>query len=85
MDTVPQYVALGDVNGDQQLDVVVTNKTSKTLTVLLGDGKGGFNSSSSLTLDGQPGSVALGDFNGDGQLDIAATTTISYYSYIAGN
>lgn len=40
--------------------------------VLLGDGKGGFQSSSTLTLPGRAGGLAAADLDGDGKLDLLA-------------
>ena len=70
-------IAVGDFNGDGKLDLAVAGRsisgTSGTLTILFGDGAGGFIPApgSPLTLPSIPASLAAGDFNGDGKLDIA--------------
>ena len=75
----PMSVAMGDLNGDGNLDLVVANRCGNdescqspgTVSILLGDGKGNFSLASSVATDGAPWSVAVGDFNGDGKLDLA--------------
>ncbi len=67
-----------DFNQDGFTDLAVDNYgdindyTSQTLTLLLGDGKGGFEVAGAPTqLGDAPHDLALGDFNGDGTIDIA--------------
>src|SRR5208283_737119 len=69
----PQSVAVGDFNGDGKLDLAIANRGSNTVTVLLGNGTGGFKAApgSPFPAGTQPYSVAVGDFNGDGKLDLA--------------
>jgi hypothetical protein len=38
----PSSVAIGDVNGDGKPDLAVANASSNTISVLLGNGAGGF-------------------------------------------
>lgn len=70
----PQGVALGDLNGDKNLDIVVANEgnvgTNVYVTVLFGDGTGHFNSPINY-LAVASHSLLLADFNHDGKLDIA--------------
>ena len=76
-------VALGDLNGDGKLDLVVVNDCGvvpidsegncpyATVDVMFGNGDGTFGPPVSHQLDGwQPVSVALRDLNGDGKSDI---------------
>ena len=69
----PLSVAVGDFNGDGKPDLAVVNRVSDNVTVLLGDGSGGFTavSSGALFPGFYPLSVAVGDFNGDGKPDLA--------------
>jgi hypothetical protein len=71
-------LAIGDMNGDHILDLVVTNQTSTggngTLGVLLGNGDGTFQPALVTNFsDFDQEAVALGDFNKDGKLDAAVT------------
>ncbi len=63
-------VALGDIDGDGDLDAVVVNNWS-TQTVWLNDGSGAFSAHPTTpTFGGGPSTaVALGDIDGDGDLD----------------
>jgi hypothetical protein len=71
---LPNDIAIGDFNRDAKLDLAVANHEEKHLTVLLGDGNGGFTSApnSPVTLEVRPHvhGVATGDLNSDGNLDL---------------
>ena len=62
-------VALGDVDGDGDLDAVVANDSAQN-ALWLNDGAGGFSDSGQSLGGGAAQSVALGDLDGDGDLDI---------------
>ncbi|MCX5384171.1 FG-GAP-like repeat-containing protein [Streptomyces sp. NBC_00083] len=68
--TSPQGIASADLDGDGHLDLITSNSSSGTLSVLLGDGHGGFGTASSVpagvTL---PSRLTLADVNEDGRLD----------------
>jgi hypothetical protein len=70
----PNDIAVGDLNGDGNLDLVIANTETPFLTVLLGDGQGGFRPSphSPFATRSFPHvhGVAVGDFTGDGKLDV---------------
>jgi len=68
----PNGVALGDLNGDGRLDVVVANAdVSGTVAVLLGNGDGTLQTAVTYPAGAYPEFVILADFNGDGHLDVA--------------
>jgi hypothetical protein len=69
--TNPTAVALGTLDGDAHLDVVVANAGSDDVTVLLGDGDGTFTSAPTVADGSEPLDVAVGDVNGDQILDLA--------------
>jgi hypothetical protein len=71
----PYPHAVGDVNKDGHLDIVTPNVGSNNLTILLGDGRGGFTPSakSPYAVENRPYYVAVGDVSGDGKPDLVTT------------
>jgi len=67
----PISVAIGDLNGDGNADLVVTNYLDDKVSVLLGNGRGGFGSKADFPTGSIPWTVAIGDLNGDGKRDLA--------------
>ena len=67
----PFSVAVGDFNGDGKQDLATANSGSNDVSVLLGDGAGGFGAATNFAAGTSPVSVAVGDFNGDGKQDLA--------------
>ena len=74
-----QAIAIGYVNGDANLDVVTSNGTSKSASVLLGNGSGGltFNSTIDFTaFDADitfSSGIGIGDFDTDGLGELAVS------------
>jgi hypothetical protein len=65
-------LALGDLNGDGNVDAVVSDPTASKLAILLGNGKGGLVPAPSVATGGtKPAGGALADLDGDGKLDAA--------------
>jgi VCBS repeat protein len=83
----PFFAAIGDLNGDGRPDLAIVNSPGSTadrrgrngLTLLLGDGKGGFKrmAGSPFATGKIPNRLAIGDVNGDGIGDVAVTNTDS--------
>ncbi|SHL94963.1 T9SS type A sorting domain-containing protein [Hymenobacter psychrotolerans] len=68
---VPVGVATADLNGDGNLDLVATNDLSRDVSVILGDGQGGFATPTNYALTSRGrGELLLADANGDAQPDI---------------
>lgn len=70
-----ESLSVADVNGDGKTDIVVPNLHGHTVTVLFGDGKGGFEQApnSPVTVTQRPGVVAAGRIDADPLLDLVAT------------
>ena len=68
----PVSVAIGDLNGDREPDLVTANFIEDgAVSVLLNRGDGRFRAKLDFRTGGGPFSVAIGDLNGDGKLDLA--------------
>jgi hypothetical protein len=71
---IPTAMVAPDLNGDGHPDVVVTDKASGVVNVLLGKaGAGIFGATVSYAVGAAPMGMATADFNGDGRPDIAVT------------
>jgi hypothetical protein len=72
----PSSVATADFNLDGRLDLVAGNESSNNLSVLLGNGSGGFSPApgSPVATGEDPIFIAIADFNLDGKPDVAVTT-----------
>jgi uncharacterized repeat protein (TIGR01451 family) len=79
--------AIGDLNGDGKLDLAVGNEDSHNISVLLGDGTGGFAAAVNYGVGGTfPRTVAIGDLNRDGKLDlVTANRGSDNISILPGN
>jgi hypothetical protein len=85
----PSAVAIGDLDGDGRPDLAVVNNGSRngalevddagSVSVLRGDGRGGFATPVHYPAGVRPFAVAVGDLDGDGRADLAVTTTGARY------
>lgn len=88
----PYAVALGDANGDGRLDVatVNTNLENEGISVLLGDGAGGFGTATIHRVGPEPYNspqgILMSDVTGDGRADIVtANIGTSSLSLLVGD
>ena len=73
--SAPRGIVSADFNGDGKPDLVTVNAdgNANSVTVLFGNGLGGFSAGNSYSVgpvNTQPMAVAVGDLNGDGRPDI---------------
>src|SRR5262245_10553350 len=69
--TNARAVVTGDLNGDSNQDLAVTNNVSAgTVSILLGNADGSFSGPISFAVGVNPQALALGDFTGDAKLDL---------------
>jgi hypothetical protein len=70
----PWFAAISDINGDRKPDIVATHHDMNKLTVLLGNGSGGFVEASGSPFDfgGNVFHARVADVNRDGKLDVIA-------------
>ena len=72
---VGYYTAVGDFNNDGKQDLAITNYNTASVSILLGDGAGGFTSGATVSVSNFPLWAAVGDFNGDGNQDLAVASS----------
>jgi FG-GAP-like repeat len=76
----PDSVAVGDLDGDGQLDLAVTSSASNDATILLGRGDGTFQTGVAVAVTDSSTphrGLAAADLDGDGRLDLVATQLLT--------
>ncbi|MGH9968156.1 MAG: FG-GAP-like repeat-containing protein [Pyrinomonadaceae bacterium] len=68
----PLSLVTADFNNDGKRDIATGNDGSSTVSILLGNGTGGFAPATSVS-GIRPASLAVADFNGDSKPDLAAS------------
>lgn len=76
-------IAAGDFNNDGKVDLV-TSGQSDGISILLGNGSGGFAPATIVSTGFSTRGIATGDFNGDGRLDVT-TTSSNFIAVLIGN
>jgi hypothetical protein len=66
----PRALAIGDLEGDGDEDIVTANSDGRSVAVLRNRGHGLFQTPDLWTAGKEPTSVALADLNGDSRLDL---------------
>jgi hypothetical protein len=78
----PVAVVIADFDGDGNLDCATANygnpHNGGSVTIVFGNGQGGFAGKTSYSLLGHPSSLVVGDFNRDGHPDLAVTKQTDY-------
>ncbi len=69
----PSCIAVGDFNGDGRADLAVLSR-SGTVSILGGDGKGGFTRLADLAIEGRAFLLTAGDLLGGPSLELAVAT-----------
>ena len=71
--TEPRNTALGDFDGDGDLEIVTSGRAGANgvVRVRFGNGTGSFSAASDVEIGSRPSHVTPADFNGDSDLDIA--------------
>jgi hypothetical protein len=65
----PYFVAVGDLNGGGNPDILATHDDANVVTVLLGDGRGHFNPTATIDVGRRPWQAILVDMDRDGRTD----------------
>lgn len=67
----PLVPSAGDFNRDGRLDLVVPNFFGDSVSLLIGNGSGGFTSNGTISTGDEPQNIVVNDFNRDGKPDLA--------------
>jgi uncharacterized repeat protein (TIGR01451 family) len=80
----PRSMAVGDLNGDKKLDLIIGDRDDESLSVLLGNGDGTFQTAKTIALGvtGNVNAILVADFNGDTIPDVAAATSAGVVSLL---
>ncbi len=68
--TRPMGIVAADFNSDSILDLALSHREANVVSVLLGDGLGGFSDGGEIAVAARPTSVTTGDVNLDGYPDL---------------
>jgi hypothetical protein len=73
----PQYVITGDINNDNNLDIIVVNSKHDSIGTIMGYDNGTFAPEAVyyIGVDSHPSAVVIDDFNNDNRSDLAVVNT----------
>ncbi len=69
--STPSAVVVGDFNDDGNIDIAITDSANNTVSILLGNGQGGFAAPVAYPTGNNPVALLAEDINSDGILDLA--------------
>ena len=81
----PAFVVARDFNGDGKPDLALADQQSNSVSILLGNGDGTFQTPLTYAAGANPQYLAIGDFNGDGKPDLAVANSASLTPTASGN
>ncbi|HEY2710900.1 MAG TPA: VCBS repeat-containing protein [Chthoniobacterales bacterium] len=75
----PEAIAAGDLNHDGKIDLVVTNGSTNSVSIFLGNGDSTFTPGMAVKLRNraEPSGITLADMNGDGTLDLVVAENVA--------
>ena len=76
----PYAIALGDVDGNDKVDIVIANTDENSISVLTNKSSGGnidFNEQIKYPTNSPPSAIAVGDIDGDTRNDIVVTNPVT--------
>lgn len=80
----PTSVAVADINQDGSRDIVTSDGLDQTVSVLFGDGKGGFSGPAHFPTAAFAGKLVVADATGDGHPDIISAALDAGVSLLVG-
>lgn len=82
----PRSIVVNDFNRDGNADLAIANFNTNNISLLLGNGSGGFSPQVVLDLQGgqMPFSIVAADFNRDGFVDLATSNNSNNISVLLG-
>jgi hypothetical protein len=81
----PYHISVGDFNQDGRKDIITANAEGESLSVLLGNSDGTFQTAKMYPAGAAAIYADVQDFNGDNQVDVVAVTQNGLQVYLAGN